>query len=754
MLRRTWNHAAQHPHAAGALVALVALLTAAATWLWAHEGHQPLPSKGAQIDPTNPSRLILTREARVALDVQTAEAEPRAVEERVLAYATLTAPWQRHAYVTTRLPGRVEKLLARPGDKVAAGQRLVEIASPELRNLPQEVRTAQNNIALSERVAGSLEALSGSGAVRAQDLYEARTKLEQDRNALEIARSKWLSLGLGRPALEELLARPGPDDAGRTLPIASPIPGVVIHADVAVGEVVEPTTHLLEILDLSRVWVKIGALEKDVPRVRVGQPVELTLTAYPGEVFRTTVQVKGVALDPQTHLGAVWAELENPAGQEPRFLPGMNGQAHLIEPAGAKALTVPAAAIVTDGAERYVLVEETETASGTQYLRKPVVVGRRAGDRVEIRGGDVFPGDRVVTQGSHEMAGFFVQGVLRLSPEAVRNIGLVVEPAGRHVVEEIVEVDGQVDLPPDRRTVAASQLPGAIQRIRVGPGEAVRAGQVIAEVASLELQTMQLKLLRTALEGKLLEGSLRRARAAGQALPERKVWELESQHNNMKIELETARQQLETVGLTPEQIDGVLTGKGLVEAMPLRAPRDGIVVRFNKVLGEAIKADEPLFEIHDLSTGWVQGFLSEQDFARVRIGQPARVRLDADPTFLAEGTVVRSSRVFGAENRTLAVWVELTQPPPRPLQHNQLARLALVVRRPAAALAVPPAAVVAEGMRSFVFVQDPDGAFRRQEVRPGRADDRRVEIVQGLQPGQPVAVRGTAGLQTAYASIR
>src|SRR5262249_59318630 len=131
--------------------------------------------------------------------------------------------------------------------------------------------------------------------------------------------------------------------------------------------------------------------------------VELSLTAYPGELFRTQVAVKGLYLDPQRHVGTVWADLANPAGQEPRLLPGMHGQAQLILPGSDKSLTVPAAALIRDGAESYVLLEEAVTAAGSEYRKHPVVLGRQSPAFVEVGGGAVFPGDRVVTQGGHEL---------------------------------------------------------------------------------------------------------------------------------------------------------------------------------------------------------------------------------------------------------------------------------------------------------------------------------------------------------------
>src|SRR5262249_34902566 len=142
------------------------------------------------------------------------------------------------------------------------------------------------------------------------------------------------------------------------------------------------------------------------------------LTAYPGAVFRSRVQVKDLRLDPRSHLNTVWADFTNPSGQGPALMPGMSGQARIALPGTANARTVPADALIQDGLDRYVLVEEASAAGASEYRKKSVVVTRQSPGQVEVQSAELFPGDRVVTRGGHELGGFFVPGVLRLSPEA------------------------------------------------------------------------------------------------------------------------------------------------------------------------------------------------------------------------------------------------------------------------------------------------------------------------------------------------
>jgi cobalt-zinc-cadmium efflux system membrane fusion protein len=734
-----------------AALAVAVLLTVAATWVLAHEGHAPLPTRGAQVDAAT-GQIILSRDAREALDVQTTEVESRPVTESLLAYATLTSPWQNHAFASSRVGGRVVKLHAQPGQTVAAGQVLAEVESVELESLQLELLNAQNDARLSEKIVTDLEPSVKVGAVPGQSLLDAEAKLKQNRNALAVAKAKWTGLGLPGPDLDTLLRAGKPQP--RTFPVRTPVRGTVVHADLAVGKVVEPLEHLFEVVDLSSVWVRIDVLEQDLHRVEVGQPVEVRLTAYPGDVFRAAVKVKGVFLDPRTHLNAVWAELPNLPGGDPRLLPGMSGEARLLLAGPAATTAVPAGAVVREGAEHYVLVEEAGATGGSEYRRRAVAVGRQAGGWVEVRSGGLFPGDRVVVRGGHELAGLFAQGVLRPSPEAARGIGLEVEPVSLRAVEDVAEIDGAVDLPPARRASASSPLAGTVSKVLVDRGQPVKAGDVLAEVVSLDLHALQLDYLRAHLEGELQEDTYGRLKASGDATSRRKLLEQEALVNAGRQQRDTLRRKLRVAGLTDDRIAAVLKTGTVVEAVPVRSPIDGVAVGFDRTLGQAVKAEEPLFAVHDLTRPVIQGYVSERDLGRVRVGQRVRVRVAGDPAFLAEGTVAGSGRVFGPDSRTLSVWAELDRPPAQPLRHNQLARLTLVLGQPRPALAVPRSALVYEGTRAYAFVRQPDGAFERVPVELGRADDRLVEITRGLNPGDPVAVRGTAELQTAYAGIK
>lgn len=719
----------------------------------AHEGHAPLPTKGVQVD-IKKGLITLSPDAQRSLGVQTIAIEQRALEETALAYATLITPWQQQYFVSSPLSGRIAALHVTTGNIVQQGELLAEIASPELDVIQLELRSAANALDLSSRQAERLRRLAADQAVAERDYIEANTKYEQDKSAVEIARTKLISLGISGEAIDRSISKKN-QTSPLLLPIVSPIRGNVSHADLSIGKVVVATEHLFEINDLTKLWAKIGVLERDVARIRPAQKLSLELTAFPKQPVSAEVIGSSVEIDPVTHVATVWAEVTNPPDTT-RYLPGMYGTAKIITSPPQQLLTVPSSALLGSGAERYVLVEVAATAKGYEYRRQNVVVVSQSATAAQLQSDALYPGDRVVKVGGQVLSSFFILGALRLSKEGIRNVGLKVEPAKKQMVEEVLPLEGLIDVPPGRAATISSQLPGVISKVHVDRGEAVKSGQVLAEVFGLPLLDTQLQMLKSALDAKLFDETLTRLKSAGSsaAVAVRRMWEVESARDDAVQRRESARQSLMTMGMTAGEVEEVLTSGTPKPTLPIRSPIDGVLVRFDKVLGEGVSADEAMLEVHDLSHPWVMAFLAEADAPKVAIGDEVRVRLLSDPTFLASGKVVKSARMLGAENRTLSVWIEFSGEVPKSLQRNLLAQVTAITGKPRAVLAVPLAAIVREQTQNYVFVEQKDKLLERRHVELGRADDRYVEITQGLAAGELIAVQGAAELQTTYASVR
>ena len=91
MFLRIPQSARKRPIASTGLAAVVLLLTAAVTWLWAHEGHAPLPTSGVRVD-VQKGEIELSEQAQKALGIQTEEVRQQALDDHVAAPAVVMAP--------------------------------------------------------------------------------------------------------------------------------------------------------------------------------------------------------------------------------------------------------------------------------------------------------------------------------------------------------------------------------------------------------------------------------------------------------------------------------------------------------------------------------------------------------------------------------------------------------------------------------------------------------------------------------------
>lgn len=183
-------------------------------------------------------------------------------------------------------------------------------------------------------------------------------------------------------------------------------------------------------------------------------------------------------------------------------------------------------------------------------------------------------------------------------------------------------------------------------------------------------------------------------------------------------------------------------------SVTLTAPIAGVVDDRLVALGEAVEPNKPLLHIADLSQVIVQAETYEEDIGKVALGQEARVHAFAYPSESFTGRVTFLGQQLDPEKRTLQVLITLANPDGR-LKPGMFAKAALILKRNAGVLTVPLQAVLESGGEHFVFVESGD-TFSRADVRLGAADDRFVEIIDGLVPGDRVVTQGSREVYTTW----
>ena len=203
----------------------------------------------------------------------------------------------------------------------------------------------------------------------------------------------------------------------------------------------------------------------------------------------------------------------------------------------------------------------------------------------------------------------------------------------------------------------------------------------------------------------------------------------------------------------------VKKGKPLVEVESLQlgnpppraryaSPVSGVVTDRHIVVGDDVEPNRHLFEIVDLSEVLAIGRLFEGQIGQVSVGQKVRVRVPSYPRQIFEGVVERLGGKLEPQTRSLAVYVRVANPDER-LRPHMRTSLSIVTGGADLALAIPKTAVLGEAGNFYAFVQDEDRPerFERRPLVVGVSNDRFIEVIEGLYPGEPVVVEGNYPLQ-------
>jgi RND family efflux transporter MFP subunit len=647
----------------GAILAIV-------TPVDAHENHAPLPTKGVTIAGDT---IMLSDKAREAIGLTTEKVRFDELHRTVQVNAKVELPWQQQVMITSLVPGKIDAVLVRPGETVVPGQELARVKSAELESLQLAILQAQAEVQLAQKLVNQRTELGRQGIIAGKNLIEAQATLTQKSAELEISRQKFLTLGFDGKTLRQV------EESGRPLPhvsITSPIGGIVTHADVRVGQVVQPTEHLYHVVDPTKVWIVGDVLESDVRHLCHGQEVEAVFAAQPDMKIAGQIDHVRLKMNQRTRTQAVVIAVDNISG---KLRPGMAGHVQISVQVAEEAIVCPTDAVIESRTGHYLLVQRMPG----KYENRPVKLGLEQDGKTEVVEG-AFPGDQVVVVGNALLASLLGnEHKARTKDDAP----VKKEPEKPSLV--ITVAHAAVELPTDQQSYATSRVEGRIQRVLVQPSQKVEAGQVLAEVESLSVRNVQLDLLETLSRLSVASQSLERlskSEITG-VTPERRIWQLQSEQETLRLRVETLKRQLAFFGLSDEAIAELEkvdlanreTARTLDATVAIHAPASGWIVGFNVVPGQVVYPQDTLFEIHDLSKVWIKGFVFERHAAQIELGQTARVTFAAFPNLEADGRIVRIAPTMEEHEQVLPVWVEVANPE-QLLKEGMFARVTVLAK--------------------------------------------------------------------------
>ncbi|MCK6485483.1 MAG: efflux RND transporter periplasmic adaptor subunit [Phycisphaerae bacterium] len=334
------------------------------------------------------------------------------------------------------------------------------------------------------------------------------------------------------------------------------------------------------------------------------------------------------------------------------------------------------------------------------------------------------------------------EGVVRLSPEAMKSYGIEVAVAGPGKLERTITLPGEVRLNADRVAHIVPRVSGMVREVRKNLGDAVTAGEVIAILDSRELADAKAADLAAASRHELAKANVERIEKLFEKkiAPEEELLKARQTLAETDIDHRTAEAKLHALGLTQEQVENLHKERDTdYSRYEIKAPFAGTVIEKHITLGEVVNPETSCFVLADLSDVWIDVTVYPQDVPHVVSGRPVIVSAAGMNAHRGEIAYVSPKVDEGTRTGMARVVLPNADGHWRP---GMFVRADLVVSAEDARVVVPDSAIQTIENQPVVFVEE----HERFEMRPvvvGRKSGTHCEVVSGLNPGERYAATGT-----------
>ena len=303
------------------------------------------------------------------------------IERDLVLPARLTWDEDHTVRVFPPFAGRVTRLIAKLGDRVAAGQPLVEIMSPDFGQAQADARKAQADLALATQGLERQKDLNSHGVSAAKDLQQAEADYARARAEADRAVERLASYGHGV-------------GSGNSFVLKSPVAGTIVERNLNPGQELrpdQPGAPLFVVTDPTRLWITIDATEADLSALKIGVPLVITSNQFPDDAFGGELTQLSDFVDPTSRTLKARGVVPNAN----RTLKGeMFVSARVRVPKGDYP-TVNPKAVYLSGVRSYVFVR----TDADTFVRKAVRPGRETEWRVPILSG-LKEGEEAVVGGN------------------------------------------------------------------------------------------------------------------------------------------------------------------------------------------------------------------------------------------------------------------------------------------------------------------------------------------------------------------
>ncbi|WP_442112475.1 efflux RND transporter periplasmic adaptor subunit [Pseudomonas sp. NUPR-001] len=338
-------------------------------------------------------------------------------------------------------------------------------------------------------------------------------------------------------------------------------------------------------------------------------------------------------------------------------------------------------------------------------------------------------------EGGHEQE----EGAITLSQEQIDLAGIALAAAGPRQLQRNLSLPGEIRFDEDRTAHMVPRAAGVVESVAVVLGQQVKAGDLLAVIASPQISEQRSELAASQRRLELARSTYQR---------EKDLWQEGISAEQDYLQARQALQEAEIAQANARQKISALSGTTVLAGgnrYELRAPFAGQIVEKHLVPGEVVNETSAAFTLSDLSRVWATFGVAPRDLGKVRSGMAVNI-VASELNEQVQGQISHVGSLLGEQSRTATVRVTLDNP-----RGAWRPGLFVAVQVPSesvdVALAVPDQAIQNLEEQATVFVRTKEG-FVAQAVELGASANGYVEIRKGLQAGQQVAASGSFVLKS------
>lgn len=316
------------------------------------------------------------------------------------------------------------------------------------------------------------------------------------------------------------------------------------------------------------------------------------------------------------------------------------------------------------------------------------------------------------------------QGMM-LSDRQMKLANITTEIVRDRSVGESIVINGKLSFNEEKSQVISSRAPGRVEKLFIREtGVTVKKGEPLYVLYSELLLTLQQEYLLAKAQYDSLGKTQKRYASF----------------------LKAASEKLLRYGLTQQQVDQIAdnTERSTVTFL---APASGVITSMNVQEGQYVSEGMALYRIDDMATLWLEAELYPDETTSINVGDTIKVRIGETSTS-REAVISFLSPEYRANTQVTVMRAELNNME-RLLMPGQQAQI-FFVRASRKGIAVPRDAVIRDGNGTHVYEQVDQNTFQPRMVSVGAEGADRIEITDGLQPGDTIVATGAYLLYSAY----